>query len=53
MEKVRGRKEWCIVLTACLALEMSSICTCKSSISTSIDLRAFTAAAQVNSDSSS
>ena len=40
-------------LTAVLALAMSSICRCRSSISTSIALRAFTAAAQVNSDSSS
>lgn len=41
------------VLTACFVLEMSSIWTCRSSISTSMDLRALTAAAQVNSDSSS
>lgn len=40
-------------LTACLALERSSIWTCRSSISASMDLRALTAAAQVNSDSSS
>lgn len=40
-------------LTAVLALAMSSICRCRSSISTSIAFRAFTAAAQVNSDSSS
>lgn len=40
------------VLTAVLALAMSSICKCRSSISTSIAFRAFTAAAQVNSDSS-
>lgn len=40
-------------LTAVLALVMSSICRCRSSISTSIAFRAFTAAAQVNSDSSS
>ncbi len=42
-----------VLLTACLVLEMSSIWTCRSSISTSMDLRALTAAAQVNSDSSS
>lgn len=42
-----------VVLTACFVLEMSSIWTCRSSISTSMDLRALTAAAQVNSDSSS
>lgn len=41
------------LLTAVLALAMSSICRCRSSISTSIAFRAFTAAAQVNSDSSS
>lgn len=49
----RGCQKWIAVLTACLVLEMSSIWTCRSSISTSMDLRAFTAAAQVNSDSSS
>lgn len=40
-------------LTAALALARSSICRWRSSISTSMDLRALTAAAQVNSDSSS
>lgn len=42
-----------VVLTACLDLDMSSIWTWRSSISTSIDFRALTAAAHVNSDSSS
>lgn len=41
------------MLTAALALARSSICRWRSSISTSMDLRALTAAAQVNSDSSS
>lgn len=49
----RSCQKYRAVLTACLVLEMSSIWTCRSSISTSMDLRALTAAAQVNSDSSS
>lgn len=40
-------------LTAILVLTTSSIWICKSSISISMPFRAFTAAAQVNSDSSS
>lgn len=48
-----GLALYTLTLTAVLALAMSSICRCRSSISTSIAFRAFTAAAQVNSDSSS